>query len=673
MLTTNPQALRTQEGIIVEMDSAPVDTLLEREWLLTNSRGGFSSGTVIGCNTRRYHGLLTGTLTPPANRIMALSFCHESVSVDGNEIILSNCEFPDHLAVQGMKTVSRFRRDIGVHWDYDLGVATLAKSLYLLPDNDTVALVYQFPFVQKSFDLRIRPLVGLRDFHALQKSQTRLVAVWKEDRWVVRTEAGYTGQLVLFGEPMEFVQDGQWWYNFHYRIERQRGQDCVEDLWSPGHYHARIDRPCQLIVWASLLAPEAEIRHDSYDLDTVIDALRLREKELVPENLAADPAAQRLCVAAGQLVTERRIQGRLSPTIVAGYPWFLDWGRDAMIALPGLLLCPRRFEEAAGVLTTFARFVSEGMVPNCFDDYGGNPHYNSIDASMWFVHACFEYLRVSKDHSTFESKLLPAIRNIIEAYRRGTRFGIHADGDGLITGGDAATQLTWMDAKCCGVTFTPRYGKAVEVNALWYHNLCHLADYYRGRNADEAEYFGHFAGRVAISFRQVFCNQKLGYLNDCILPDGSADSSLRPNQIYAVSLSHSPLASNWQQKVVDVVEKELLTPYGLRTLSPHDPRYRGRYEGDQMSRDGAYHQGTVWSHLMGPFIEAFLRVNHFDRISRIEAREFLQPLLDHLTGSGCLGSISEIFEGDEPHAPRGCFAQAWSVAEVLRAYCLVSK
>jgi predicted glycogen debranching enzyme len=334
ILITNPQTLQTQEGFTVEMNSAAVETLLDREWLLTNSRGGFSSGTVIGCNTRRYHGLLTGTLTPPANRILALSFCHESVSVDGNDTILSNCEFPDHLAAQGMNALKRFRRDTGVHFDYDLGVATLTKSIYLLPDSDTVAIVYRFPFVQKPFEFRVRPLVAMRDFHALQKSQTQLVAVWRDDSWVVRTEAGYTGQLVLHGDQMDFVQDGQWWFNFHYRVELQRGQDCVEDLWSPGHYFARVDSPFQLVLWASLLAPNAEIRHDPYDVDTVVDALRLHEKELVPESLAADPVARQLCLAAGQLVVERRIQGRMSPTMVSG----LGSGCDDFVA--GLALVP---------------------------------------------------------------------------------------------------------------------------------------------------------------------------------------------------------------------------------------------------------------------------------------------------------------------------------------------
>ncbi|MCK5174702.1 MAG: glycogen debranching protein, partial [Planctomycetes bacterium] len=359
------------------------------------------------------------------------------------------------------------------------------------------------------------------------------------------------------------------------------------------------------------------------------------------------------------------------------FPWFLDWGRDTFISLKGLLLCTGRYKEAASVLTTFAGAVDEGMIPNRFDDYGNSPHYNSIDASLWFVHSAFEYLSVTGNTQTFSSKLLPAIRWVMDSYSKGTRFGIKADDDGLITGGDEETQLTWMDAKSGDHAFTPRYGKAVEINALWYSNLCQLSKYYKHKSNDLEggldEYYTELASNVKISFLQSFWNEGLGYLNDCILPDGTVDSSLRPNQIWAVSLPFSPLDDGQKKCIVGVVERELLTAYGLRTLSSADRRFIGRYEGNGFQRDAAYHQGTVWPFLIGGFIEAYLKTNNFTKESKRKALRYLRPLLEHLNHDGCIGSISEIFDGDMPQRPRGCFAQAWSVAEVLRAYKMINE
>jgi predicted glycogen debranching enzyme len=364
---------------------------------------------------------------------------------------------------------------------------------------------------------------------------------------------------------------------------------------------------------------------------------------------------------------------------LAGYPWFADWGRDAFIALPGLLLSTGRFEEAKSVLTTFATAADEGMIPNRFDDRSGTTYFNSVDASLWFINAAFQYVAASGDSKTFMQELMPTIRWIIDSYHKGTRFDIRADADGLITAGNDQTQLTWMDAKYDGVAFTPRCGKAVEVNALWYNSLCLLAQFYTDRNIENAEHYKSMADKVRTSFCELFWNESKGYLNDCILPDGSVsaghltvDESLRPNQIFAVSLPFSPLSAHQQKSVVKTVQNQLLTPYGLRTLNVQDSRYKGVYTGPQQQRDEAYHQGTVWAYLMGPFVESLLKVNGFNRKSKKKAAEFIQPLLQHLTEDGCLGSVSEIFDGDMPHKPRGCIAQAWSVAELIRAYQLIN-
>jgi len=334
------------------------------------------------------------------------------------------------------------------------------------------------------------------------------------------------------------------------------------------------------------------------------------------------------------------------------------------------------------------------MIPNRFDDHSDTAYFNSVDASLWFINAAFQYLNATGDSKTFTQELLPTIRWIIDSYYNGTRFGICADSDGLITAGNDQTQLTWMDAKYDGIAFTPRNGKAVEINALWYNSLCCLAHFYadRGfpfckksqnrvpRNMEDAKHYKSMADKVGAGFCELFwrdpalreSNEKCGYLNDSILPDGSVDATVRPNQIFAVSLPFSPLSLRQQKSVVDAVQKDLLTPYGLRTLNVQNSCYKGTYTGTRRQRDEAYHQGTVWPYLIGPFVEAYLKVNGFSRKSKRKAAEFIRPLMQHLTEYGCLGSVSEIFDGDAPHEPRGCIAQAWSVAELIRAYRLIN-
>ena len=349
---------------------------------------------------------------------------------------------------------------------------------------------------------------------------------------------------------------------------------------------------------------------------------------------------------------------------MAGYHWFADWGRDAFIALPGLLLTTKRTDEAKEVLATFAAAVDQGMVPNRFDDYGGEPHYNSVDASLWFINAAYQYLLTTTDEQTFNNLLRDKIAQIIDAYHHGARFHIHADDDALISAGDPDTQLTWMDARCNDISFTPRFGKPVEINALWINALRIME-----RTADspqEKQRYATLAEKAQTSFRKLFWNETNQCLNDCILPDGAVDDAIRPNQIFAVSLPFSPLLEDQQKAVVNIVRQELLTPYGLRSLSPCDGRYHAFYSGDQFHRDSAYHQGTVWAFLIGPFLEAYLKVHQHSQPAQDQARQMLQPLLQHLTNDACLGSVSEIFDGDFPHWPKGCTAQAWSVAELLR-------
>jgi len=666
---------KAKSKAIVSMSTGgqPVESLLTKEWLLTNGRGSYASSTVIGCNTRRYHGLLVGSLEPPTNRIMALANCLEMVVFGGRAFNLSTFEFSDKFAPAGFSCIKQFRQDTGVHFDYELGKLELTKSLYLIRDADTVAVEYDFTSVQEPTEFVLRPYIGLRDFHSLQKSYAPLCSRWLGDGLLVYYERGGNCELFLSCPAANFEKDQQWWFNFVYRSDRERDQDFTEDLWTPGFFKRRIDLPTKIVLWANFSNRYKPQHLMDADIDAIHEDLGRHQSKIstaAPKN--RDEKLKILYIAADQFIGKRQTNHTSGTTILAGYPWFADWGRDAFIALPGLLLSTGRFDEARSVLTIFAKAADEGMIPNCFDDSSGTTYFNSVDASLWFINAAFQYLTAAGDSTTFMQELMFTIRWIVDFYNKGTRFGIRADADGLITAGDSQTQLTWMDAKCGGIAFTPRYGKAVEVNALWYNSLCQLAQFYAHRDIESARRYKSMADKVGVSFCKLFWNQSRGYLNDCILPDGSIDTSLRPNQIFAVSLPFSPLSDEQQKSVVDVVQTHLLTPYGLRTLNVEDSRYKGKYNGTQQQRDEAYHQGTVWPYLIGPFIASFLKVNGFSRKSKKKAATFIQPLLEHLTEDGCLGSVCEIFDGDPPHTPRGCIAQAWSVAELVRAYQLVN-
>ncbi len=658
----------------VPTSNASLDDLLKKEWLLTNNRGGYAASTIVGCNTSRYHGLLIGSLNPPANRIVALANCMEMIISDGKVFDLSTFEFNEKFAPHGFAHVKSFHQDTGVHFDYQLNGLKLTKSIYLVRDTDAVAIVYDFTNVREPIEFVSRPFVGLRDFHSLQKSYALFSSTMIGGGLLIRHDVPGSCKLFLSCPSMKFEKDPQWWFNFVYRKDRHRGQDCNEDLWTPGFFKCAIENPARIVFWANLSASTKSEKVINTDIKSLCRDLQKHQHTLISAAKTKDEKLKKLCLAADAFITRRQTKNSDQPqttTVLAGFPWFADWGRDALIALPGLLLSTGRFDEAKSVLLTFAKVTDKGMIPNRFDDRSSTAHFNSVDASLWFINAAFQYLNATNNTETFTQYLLPTIRWIVDSYHNGTRFGIHADVDGLITAGDNQTQLTWMDAKCDGIAFTPRYGKAVEINALWYNSLCLLAQFYTERDTETAKHYHSMADKVEAGFTK-FWNDETGCLNDCILPDGSVDASLRPNQIFAVSLQFSPLSPDQQKKVVDVVRQNLLTPYGLRTLNPQDSRYKGRYIGPQRERDEAYHQGTAWPYLIGPFVSAWLKVNDFSRESKNQAAEFIEPLLSHLTEDACLGQVSEVFDGDPPQEPGGCVAQAWSVAELIRAYQLIN-
>ena len=650
---------------VYNISSENLDEMLEKEWLLTNDRGSYAAGTVLGCNTRRYHGLLVASLLPPVERIVTLSNLLETVCYQGRTCELSNFEFSDRMHPQGYRSLRQFRQDTGVHFRYELDDLVVEKSIYLAHDQDLLAVTYDFSGSVEGGRFSIMPLIALRDFHSLQSSSTSLSMDQTDDVYTAHV-LDPQGPAAHFHCPgANFEGGADWWYAMRYRKEAARGQHDYEDVWAAGSFKTDFVCPARVTLVVQATAGLQRPGPLDIDVDELIDSLHSRREKLYTWADVRDEHDKKLAKAADQFIVRRRISdSQISTSILAGYHWFADWGRDTFISLPGLLLETGRFSEAREVLATFGSVLNEGMVPNCFDDYGGQPHYNSVDASLWYVMAAYRYLLATEDEQTFNQHFRPVVEQIIEAYRDGTRFNIHADGDGLIVSGDAETQLTWMDARCNNVSFTPRYGKPVEVNALWINALHILAK--TASDGNRRRYWLDQAQLAEKSFRMSFWNTDQSCLYDCIMPDGSPDVSVRPNQIFAVSLPFSCLDSEQQLSVVRTVQEHLLTPYGLRSLSPQDGRYCGRYQGDQYSRDSAYHQGTVWGFLMGPFIEAFLKVHRFSPESARQAHDMITPLLDHLDNDACLGSVSEIFDGDPPHQPRGCIAQAWSVAELLR-------
>ena len=641
---------------------------LAQEWLLTNGLGGFAMGTVVGCNTRRYHGALCAATLPPVGRTMALNRVGEILCLDGADIEdagaplheLSVNQFADRFHPRGDQYLRRFDLDHSARWEFDVDGVRVRKELQVLWMRNVAAVRYTVePPAGRRGQLSLLPFVSLRDFHSDRHAQGTNFDLRAGHRRCAVADGD--NDLHVWADEGRLVRRGDWWFGHVYQIEAARGLGAAEDLYQPARFTFETDKAATMTLWAELGPrrdlPESDSAAPGYDFDAELARRRtiVAAATKVPRVDAPSETVQRLARSANDFVVYRKApDGTDGSTVIAGYPWFADWGRDTMISLPGLFLVTGRFAEAKAVLRVFASYVSEGMIPNRFSDYTNEPEYNTVDASLWFIHAAHEYARLSKDSATFEQVLLPACRKIVEGYKAGTRYHIKMDpADGLVTQGDYNTQLTWMDAKCDGVAFTPRQGKAVEINALWYHGLVLMGE-------------RELAAKVRESFRKAFWISPFRGLADVIGDDGRRDAAVRPNQIFAVSLANSPLTDEQQAAVVEVVQRELLTPVGLRTLARSDLNFKPHYTGPQVQRDAAYHNGTIWPWPIGAFLEAYLRVNKRSPASVEQAKRWLEPLIHHLEHDACVGSISEIFEAEEPHRPDGCPAQAWSVAEVLR-------
>lgn len=641
-----------------------LDAALGREWLETNGLGGFASSTIVGLNTRRYHGLLTAATKPPVGRMVLLSKVEEALILDGRRVELSANRYPGVVHPQGFQYLTEFRLDPFPVFRYVVDGIEIVKSVFMVHGENTTVIHYALRAPRAGASprpgrirLELRPLIAFRDYHSTTHENAAL-----DPR--VQTEPNLASVAPYAGLPRLYVAHdagaldpaGTWYRNFEYDVERERGLDFREDLFSPFALTVDPDGRGQAALIAS--TEPRDIRR--------VPAYRQAEVSRRAAVLAASPAqddlVRTLVAAADQYIVARGNQ----KTAIAGYHWFSDWGRDTMIALPGLTLVPGRADVARSILLAFARHVDMGMLPNRFPDAGEQPEYNTVDATLWFFEAVRALLRYTEDYAFVQANLYPVLADIIAWHVRGTRYGIRMDQDGLLAAGAEGVQLTWMDAKIGDWVVTPRRGKPVEIQALWYNALCVMAHL--------AEVFGDAAGqdrcrkmaaRTQQSFTRTFWNEAAGCLYDVV--DGEArDATIRPNQIFAVSLPHTMLPDEQARRVVAVVERDLLTPYGLRSLAPGDPQYRSRYEGDARSRDSAYHQGAAWAWLMGPFITAYLKVNGRSPAARERSAAWLNGFGEHLRDAG-LGQVSELFDGDAPHRPRGCFAQAWSVAELLRA------
>jgi predicted glycogen debranching enzyme len=660
-------------------DTDLVQQLLGREWLVTNGLGGYASGSVAGVLTRRYHGVLTAALPAPLGRMVMLSYlAEELVWPDGQRCRLTATEHAAGMTeLHSASGLKEFRVEDGLPvWRYEFDGVGLEKRLLMPHQQNTVHVTYQVRAGQPGVRLELRPAMHFRWHEAPVDEPFRepYSLTVTENRYEITAPRMPTLRMAMHGPSSAFVVAASRINQVLYRLEQARGYDATGDLWSPGYFTIQTtgDEPVTLIAstesWDTMLAltpAEAE------------RAERQRRARLfvLADGRAREGMGAELVYAADQFVvqpagrTEETARAHSAGdevrTIIAGYHWFTDWGRDTMISLEGLTLATGRHHEAGNILRTFGRYMKDGLIPNMFPEGQREGLYHTADATLWFFHAVARYLEQTGDRETLRI-LLPRLRESVDCHLRGTSFGIHVDpADGLLSQGAEGYQLTWMDAKVDDWVVTPRRGKAVEINALWYNALRLLEGWLREEDGEgAARPMAEHAERAHASFNARFWYGEGGFLYDVVDGPQGDSTCCRPNQLLAISLPHPVLDPARWPAVVEIAERCLLTPVGLRSLAPGEPDYKPQYYGDLRARDAAYHQGTVWAWLVGPFVDAWLRVHPGQEV---QARRFVGGFAEVL-GEACIGTIAEIFDAEAPFTPRGCVAQAWSVAEVLRCW-----
>ena len=628
-----------------------------KEWLVTNGIGGYASGTVANVLTRRYHGLLIAATQPPTGRTLVATKLDETAEYNGTEYPLYTNRWEGNIIdPHGYFHIEEFHLEGTIPvWTFAVADARIEKRIWMQPGKNTTYIQYHVVHATGPVKLNIKALVNCRDHHSPTEKP---YLQGKKVKGGIVIRAGDDEGCLILAPNTKFLPANEWYQNYELKVEQYRGLPFIERNLFVGTFHTSLQKNESLCF---VISTEHNPNRDG---NSALEERRDYESELV--NLAPH-LPPRFCLAADQFIVNRSSSTNSDgKTVIAGYPWFGDWGRDTMISLPGLTIATNRPEVARNMIETYSRYVSEGMLPNRFTDRGEAPEYNTVDATLWYFEAIRAYVQHTRDFSLLSS-IYPVLTDIIDWHLKGTRYNIHVDKtDGLLYAGENGVQLTWMDAKVGDWVVTPRIGKPVEINALWYNALMSMIEFSDLLNKNSQKY----KQQAAITKKHFtrYWNADSGCLYDVIDGPGGVDASLRPNQLFAVSLHHSPLNFDQQKAIVDLCARNLLTSHGLRSLAPGEPGYAGMYGGDVRQRDSVYHQGTVWAWLMGTFLSAHLRVYQ----DPITVKKLLHPLHMQMADHG-LGGISEIFDGDAPFAPRGCIAQAWSIAEIIRVYCQINQ
>lgn len=652
-----------------------VDLAEQREWLVTNGLGGYASGTVAGTATRRYHGLLLAALQPPGKRTMLVNGLDETARyLESTYSLATNRWMSGFISPRGYLQIESFHLEGSQPvWRYALADALLEKRVWMQQGENTTFVQYRLLRGSASIELEGKVLVNYRDFHSTTRAQERQTHVDPVEHGLRVLAFAEATPFYLLSQDAEWTAQHEWYRDFFLPAEGDRGLDDHEDRLYAGKFHAQLNVGESLTVVfstkenASLDGDEARSFQSNHDLQLFLD-WRAQYAKICASPADDEPGwLWQLVLAADQFIVNRACSGQgEGKSVIAGYPWFSDWGRDTMIALPGLTLALGRTEIARDVLRCYAHFVDQGMLPNHFPEAGEAPEYNTADATLWFFEAARKYFEATQDLA-FVQELFPTLADIIDSHVRGTRFGVRVDPvDALLYAGTPDVQLTWMDAKIGDWVVTPRTGKAVEINSLWINALHTIANFAHVL-LRPSEGYERLAEKATRNFQRFWNPERVCCFDVIDTPAGSNDAEMRPNQIFAVALPVSPLSPEQQKGIVDAVAQQLLTSHGLRSLGPKESGYKGHYGGGPRERDSAYHQGTVWGWLLGPFALAHYRVYH----DAAKAQSFLEPL-GRTINTGGLGTLGEIFDGDAPFAPAGCIAQAWTVGELFQAWQTLS-
>jgi len=662
---------------------AQFEDVIKTEWLITNGLGSYASSTVLGVNTRKYHGLLIAALNPPGNRRICVARLDEEVSIRNNTYPLSSHEFQNGIFPKGHLFLEEFSISPFPKFVYAVQGVEIRKTVFMPYEKNAVVTVYNISNKNESdITMRVFPLVNWRHFHEVtDRWKIAWEFIQKQDEKEVDVQFSVPQSVLAMKTTNgKYYAVGKWLEKIYYREEAIRGESYLEDCYQTGYFETSVkaDKTENFAITAVADKSEAgarkilaEIPDTMYDMEAVLEQEVQRRKNLLErfyeqhKSVSVDDWLSWLALAT-DLFTVRCLD-EAQRAVIAGYHWFDVWGRDAFVSLPGLILVTGRYDDARKVFLTFNKHLKDGLIPNFMPDQPEEPAaYNAVDATLWFVNAVLQYLKYTSDFKFVQEQLWTTLKAIVEEHVKGTTFNIRLDSDGLLSHG---SQLTWMDAAVDGQPVTPRTGKAVEIQALWYNTL-KIMELLAKRFAEnaEAERYARLAAKAKESFAGKFWNAEKNYLFD-VVSDAGKDNSLRPNQTIAVALDFVMLDNVKNERTIDAVFHELLTPYGLRTLAKNDPNYVGVYAGDRRSRDKAYHNGTVWPWLLGPFVTAFLKAKGYAEYRREYAlKHFLMPLFSGQLYSAGLGVIGEVFDGEPPHTPRGCIAQAWSIAEPFRAY-----